>query len=250
MKPITTLLFIVCALAVRSALAVEEGTLTVKSTPDGAEVWLDDTYIGDAPIIDKKIKAGRYSVKLVDPIQKTSVVEEVFVEAGKSAVLEKSMTGKFGSLKVASEPEAANVYLLTSLGKTPVSNDFMNPGKYRIEIRHPNARYTPVSQDIVVNRGETVAINKTLERSNPFDLKALLRLGFGAGAAAGFVWAIVEQGVHKELDVEASAKYSATSTQAQQDQWKKDSHSAAVKRTFGIIIGSACVVGFEVVGFF
>jgi hypothetical protein len=232
------------------ARAEAEGTLTVQTDPDGIEVWLDDKYLGDTPIMDKKLKAGRYTVKLVDPIQHTSMFEEVLIQPDKSTVIEKTMKGKFGSLKVGSAPEAADVYLLTSLGKTPLANDFMNPGKYRVEIRHPNKRYAPVSQDIVIPRGETVTINKTLEKTSPFDLKAFVRLALGAGAIAGFVWAIVEQGQYKKFDTLSDPDVNTTATSSELQKKKDNAHGAAVQRTFGIILGSACVVGFEIVAFF
>jgi hypothetical protein len=229
--------------------AAEEGALTVKTTPEGIEVWLDDKYVGDTPIIDKKLKAGRYGVKLVDPIQHTSVIEEVLIQAEKSTVIEKTMKGKFGSLKVSSDPEAANVYLLTSLGKTPVSNDFMNPGKYHLEIRHPNARYAPMAEDITIPRGEVVTLSKTLEKKSPFDLKAFVRLALGAGAIGTFVWAIVEQGNKRENETRADPTVTTVSPDVRKG-FEDQAHSAAVKRTVGIVLGCACVVGFEIVAFF
>jgi hypothetical protein len=222
--------------------AGDEGSVTVKTDPEGIEVWIDGKYLGDSPIAGKMLKAGRYTIKLVDPIQHTSLSEEVLVQSGKDVILEKTMKGKFGGLKVDSDPEGAQVSLLTSLGKTPLSNDFMNPGKYRIEIRHPRKRYAVVSEDIVIPRGETVTLNKTLEKTSPFNMKALVRLGLGAGAVASFVWAIVEQGNYKD----AKARDDFTNDPKADD----DAHSAAVQRVFGIVLGSACVVGFEIVAFF
>jgi hypothetical protein len=236
------------------AFSAEEGSLTVTTDPDGIEVWLDDKYVGDTPVMEKKLKAGRYTVKLIDPIQHTSISEEVLIQEGRKTVIEKAMKGKFGSLKVTSDPEAANVYLLTSLGKTPVSNDFMNPGKYRLEIRHPNKRYSVASEDIVIPRGELVNVTKALEKQSPFDLKAFLRLGFGAGAIAGFVWAIVEQGNKKAYDTKAdegvNAELQNDPDRAIKKGYEDNAHSSAVKRTFGVVIGCVCVVGFEIVAFF
>jgi len=238
-----------CAAAI---IAAGEGGLTVKTEPQGIEVWIDEKYVGDSPIIDKKLKAGRYRVKLVDPIQHTSVEEEVLIQDGKDIVLEKTIKGKFGSLKVTSDPENANVYLLTSLGKTPVTNDFMNPGKYRVEIRHPNKRYAVATGDIVIPRGETVTLAKTLEKTSAFNMKALARMGLGAGAIASFVWAIVEQGNKKMYETKAdySINQELQDTPGLDRRYKDDMHSAAVKRTIGIILGCTCVVGFEIVAFF
>ena len=44
-----------------------EGTLTVKTDPEGIEVWLGDKFLGQAPIVEKKVRAGRYVLKLGRP---------------------------------------------------------------------------------------------------------------------------------------------------------------------------------------
>ena len=189
-KWIVVMSFLVCAAVRMPVFAEAEGTLNVKTDPDGIEVWLDDKYIGDSPIIDKKLKAGRYSLKLVDPIQHSSSVEEVFIQANELTVVEKTMKSRFGSLKVNSEPEGADVSILTSLGKTPVSNDFIIPGKYRLEISHPGCK--PTVADIVVPKGEVTAVQKSLEKKNVLDTKGLAKIALGIGAVGGIVWALVE----------------------------------------------------------
>jgi hypothetical protein len=212
-----------------SAFAESEGAITVKTDPDGIEVWLDDKYIGDSPIMAKKLKAGRYSLKLVDPAQKTSTVEEVFIQANEQTVIEKTIKSRYGSLKLNSDPEGADVYILTSLGKTPVSNDFIIPGKYRLEVRHQNKSYDKIVEDIVVAKGETVNLNKIIPKKNALDGKALLRLALGAGAIGAMVLTVVES-------YDPNFKYAGNGAQNGQ--------------IIGIVAGSLCVIGFEIVAFF
>jgi hypothetical protein len=182
-------LFMCCAMKL-SVYAEAEGTLTVKTDPDGIEVWLDDKYIGDSPVIDKKLKAGKYSLKLVDPIQHTSSVEEVFIQTNEQTVVEKTMKSRFGSLKINSDPEGADVSILTSLGKTPLSNDFIIPGKYRLEISRQGCK--PSVTDIVVPKGEIASVQKTLEKKNVLDAKGVAKIALGIGAVGGIVWSLVE----------------------------------------------------------
>jgi hypothetical protein len=130
-------LFIVFAASGLCSSVFAEGTLTVKTDPQGIEVWLGDKFIGQSPVIDKKIKAGRYTLKLVDPAQHTSTSEELLVQDGQPTVVERTIASKFGSLKITSSPQGADVYIATELGKTPVANDFMNPGRYRIHGTRP-----------------------------------------------------------------------------------------------------------------
>lgn len=212
-----------------AAFADADGSITVKTDPDGIEVWLDDKYIGDSPILDKKLKAGKYSLKLVDPVQHSSTVEDVFIQAGEQTVVEKTIKSRYGSLKVNSDPEGADVYVLTSLGKTPVTNDFIIPGKYRLEIKHQNKSYDKAVEDIVVPKGESVMVNKTLQKKNALDNKALLRLALGAGAIGGLVWTMAES-----FD----------------PNFKEASNGSRNGQIIGVVAGCLCVIGFEIVAFF
>lgn len=218
----------VCVLLRAAPHAESEGTLSVKTDPDGIEVWLDDKYIGDSPITDKKLKAGRYSLKLIDPVQHSSMVEEVFIQGGERTVMEKTIKSRYGSIKINSDPEGADVSILTSLGTTPLSNDFIIPGKYRLEIKHKSKSYAKVVEDVVVPKGETVTLTKALPKKNILDNKALLRLGLGAGAVGGFVWAIVEH----------------------YDKNFRGANGSVNGEILGIVAGSLCVIGFEIVAFY
>ena len=222
-------LFVFCIFAFCGIVrAEEEGILTVKTDPEGIEIWLDDKYIGDSPVIDKKLKPGRYGLKLIDQVRHASASEDVFVQPGQTTVVEKTVVGKFGSLKVNTQPDGAEVSISTALGKTPLSNDFMTPGKYRLEIKHPASRYTPIVEEVVIPKGKSIELTKTLQEKNLLDNKAIARLLFGVGAAGGYVWGIIENGQY----------HSSHSSYAQ------------VQRTLGITVGSICVVGFEIVAFF
>ena len=232
MKPGTwfaILAAVICVCFRTSLFAESEGALTVTTDPDGIEVWLDDKYIGDSPIMAKKLKAGRYSLKLVDPVQHTSTVEEVFIQAGEQTMIEKTVKSRYGSLKVTSDPEGADVSILTSLGKTPVSNDFIIPGQYRLEIKHQNKSYEKTVDDVVVSKGETVTLNKTLPKKNALDNKALLRLGFGALAVGGLVLTVAES---------FDPNYNGPNNGCKNGQ------------IIGLVAGALCVVGFEIVAFF
>lgn len=232
------LLFFV-SLMICNIFAAEEGFLTVITEPSGVEVWLGSNYIGNSPINDKKVPAGQYEIRLVDPIQRISVAEHVIVITNRTVIVEKKLTPKYGALNVNSIPEGAEAYLTVPLGKTPLNSDFIVPGKYLVEIRHPDKAYKPSLENVVINEGTSVSLMDTLDLDESLkkglNAKAALRLGLGAGALAGFIWAIVENG-----------NYHVFKSDARMDKAK----SARIRRTVGIVTGSICVVGFEVVAFF
>jgi len=231
---------LLCLLALSSSmpLAAAEGSLSVKTIPDGIEVWLDGTYVGDSPIEGKRLKSGRYTLKLVDPVQHTSTSEEIFIDANQTTTIEKTMRSKFGTLQVASDPEGADVMISTNLGKTPLTNNFMNPGKYRLEIRHPSKAYIPVVQEITIPRGEAANVSKNLERKTPFTKKALVRLGLGAITAVGYTWAIVENGNYKRLMQRGTVES------------LEEAKQPKVRRILGAAIGSTSLLALEIVAFF
>ncbi len=234
-----------------SVYAVEEGSLTVITDPEGIEVWLGDKYLGDSPIQDRKLRTGRYTIKMVDPVQQVSASEEILIQTNQTTVVEKTLKAKFGTLKVESEPEGAEVFIATSLGKTPLENNFMNPGKYRIEIKHPKKKYQPIVEEITIPESKKVELSNTLVKTSKFDKKALVRILLGAGAIGGYVWAIIEQGIHKENEAYVDDLEAQQSTDSKLIKKHKDkAKSAGIQRTVGIIVGSVCVVSFEIVAFF
>lgn len=217
--------------------AVDEGKLTVTTDPDGVEVWLGDNYIGNSPVVEKKVPVGRYIVKLVDPVQRISQDEQVMITANSTVVIEKKLKPKFGTLKVNSVPENADVFMTMPLGRTPLVNEFINPGKYIIEVKHPDPNYHTVQNNIVVTEGLPTEITDTLvkDQVERFTKKDMLRLVLGAGAIAGFVWGVVESGNRQ--------------TCRSQERWS-DAGKSGTKMVLGIAAGSLCVIGFEIVAFF
>ena len=222
-----------------AASAQGEGTLTVKTDPEGIEVWLNDQFIGQSPIIEKKIKAGRYSLKLVDPAQHTSTNEEVLITENEETVVDRTITTKFGSLRVTSQPEGAEVSIATELGKTPVANDFMNPGRYRLELRPGNSRYLPKVTEVTITKGEVVSIEETLKKQTFFTKKNIASLCLTGGAIGGFVWGLVEQG-----------NYKAFKERKQPPAPQSRIDGAALGRTLGIVIGSTCTIGLSIIALF
>jgi len=226
---------VVCVLSI-AGLVFAEGILTVKTEPEGIEVWLGDKFIGQSPVIEKKIKAGRYTLKLVDPTQHTSTSEVLLIQDGEPTVVERTIASKFGCLKVVSSPEGADVYIATELGKTPVSNEFMNPGRYRIEIRAPNSWYQTAVSEVTIPKGETVFIDKKLGMGPFFTKKNIVSLALMAGTAGGFIWGLIENGHY--------------------EKYKRDGHQASevdgakLGRTLGIVVGSSCLIGLEIVALF
>lgn len=219
--------------------SAQDGYLTIITEPSGVEVWLGNSYIGNSPVYNKMIVSGVYEIKMIDPIQKISLTEQVIIDSGKTVIIEKKIVPKYGTLKICSKPEKADVYLTVPLGKTPLKTEFVVPGKYLVQIRHSQKRYKPLEKQVIINEGESIELFDTLSehgyKNNLTGKKMILNIGLGAGAIAGFIWAMVENGNSHLFE--------------QQGRMDK-SKSAGTRRNIGIAGGLICVTLFEVIAFF
>jgi len=218
-----------------SVFAIDEGKLTVTTDPEGVEIWLGDNYVGNSPIVEKKVPVGRYVVKLIDPVQRISQIEQVMITTNATVVIEKTLKPKFGTLKINSVPEDADVYITMPLGKTPLVNEFINPGKYILEVKHPDKKFQSALTNVVVSEGMTNVVADTLYKEKMLTNKAIARLLLGGGAIAGFTWAVV-QGENRQHS-RALRKWD-------------DAGKAGTQEVLGISVGVLCVIGFEIVAFF
>jgi hypothetical protein len=229
----------VCAVLISTAVA-EEGMLTVTTDPEGVEVWLGDNYIGNSPITAKKVPIGRYTIKLIDPVMRISQAEQVMITENATVVIEKKLKPKFGTLRINSVPEDAEVYMTMPLGKTPLVNEFINPGKYILEIRHPNKLYKSSSENVTISEGAVNTILDTLEMVQVPKVnnnkKIIARLALGGLAAAGFTFAII-----KERDKQIHLKDGNSGDEA---------GKARTQEVLGITVGALSIIGFEIIAFF
>lgn len=120
------------------------------------------------------------------------IVESVSAEGSRCRVLEKAVALESGmtvrrgkivipetesecGLSVSSVPEEAKVFLNGEfVGVTPFVVSGLEPGKYRMEVRH-SAAYKPYVADINLRAGHTVTVSRELERE--VDIEEVILLG-------------------------------------------------------------------------
>jgi len=205
------------------------GTLTVITVPERSEVWIDGGYAGITPIRDKRLAAGTYTLRLVDPSRQTSASETVVISDGERLLIERTLGGSHARLRVDTYPQGADVAIIADLGKTPLVNDYLTPGQYRLEIRHPNTKYMSATKDVAFVDGQPVTISHRLEKPPVFTTKRCVQLGLGTGAAAAWTWAVIEQHAASSNPSEGSA-----------------SKNAKVRRTVAIVAAASLSVALQV----
>lgn len=220
-----------------------DGTLSVKTSPDKIEVWLDDHFIGHSPVVFNHLRSGVYSLKLLSPTIHSSYIEQILINDNDTTFIEKIVQSNYGSITVITEPPNASVFISSELGKTPLQNEFIVPGKYMIEISPSNQRFKPLVQEILITQGKATSITHSLEKQIKFDKKAKLRLVLGAGSVAGFVFAIIENGKYKKYEEKGLYNYNINT------EIQKKLNNSNLLRIFGLVGGLLCISSLEIVSF-
>jgi|GEM_PF-749661 len=220
----------------------EGGTLTVITVPERAEVWIDGGYAGLTPIRDKVLAPGRYTLRLVDPTRQTSTSETVVIGDGERLIVERSLGGSYARLRVDTDPQGANVGISADLGKTPIVNDYLTPGQYKIEIRHPNTKYLPIFVDTSFVDGQLLTISHKLGKPPLFTTKRTVQLALGTGAALAWTWAVIEQHVtssslQKSIYATDDGRAEKMSTRAE---------NAGIRRTVAVSAAGVLTVALQV----
>ena len=136
------------------------GTLSVASTPSGAEVYVDGALRGRTPL-SLSLPEGRYGVEVrlsgYEPYRAT-----VQVRRGETTRLEVRLNPipRTGTLYLESSPSGAEVYLEGRLqGRTPLRLT-LNEGTYRVELRLPG--HEPYQATVRVERGRETRLSASL----------------------------------------------------------------------------------------
>ncbi len=120
-KRVRLIAFIAAVALVSTACGPATGGISVSSTPEGAEVYVDGALTGKTPLKNTVVKAGRHTVRVTlaghAPFEIT-----VQVQAGKTSdVVAQLRKDVFNPILVESNPQGASVYVDGRFeGNTPV----------------------------------------------------------------------------------------------------------------------------------
>jgi len=86
------------------------GTATFESNPRGADVYVNDTYLGRTPLRNEELETGDYSARFeLDGYESASV--NFSVREGRSRTVEADLRSRRGSIRVQGNVGGADVYL-------------------------------------------------------------------------------------------------------------------------------------------
>lgn len=140
-------LLLCCVLLIASAAPVAaepaDGAIYVSSLPNGADIWIDGTFVGESPILISSVTVGHHVIS----VSKAGfTVQDVGVDvtAGDGPLMEpirlQSMTTalrQMGTLAVRSDLVGAGVYIDGKpAGKVPMASQQVAAGSHHVELRY------------------------------------------------------------------------------------------------------------------
>jgi len=153
---------------------VKTGSISVKSTPQGASIYLDGKLQSDkTSAVIKDVEVGAHSIKLslegYDDLEKSTTVQanQTAEVTGALTEIEKQRARiepvkKAGAIFVESEPPAADIYLDEALqkSKTPATIEDVAPGIHALKLS--KLEYQEWTLQVAVEAGKTSRLSAKL----------------------------------------------------------------------------------------
>lgn len=174
----------------RQQQRTEPATLVVQSTIEGAEVLVDEEFVGLTPLDGPlEVTPGPHTIR-VRRAGYTEFTDVVRVQPGERLEVPVDLFALSMVLTVRTDPDQARVFVDgTFRGTTPLEVELVE-GEHSLRITHPTHR--EVIRQVVARAGQTEALDVTLEAMTPSELGVrtpewyedpLVWVGVGVGAA-------------------------------------------------------------------
>ena len=142
-------------------LQINTGSISIKSEPAKARIFLDGKEAGTTPDTLQSIAPGRHEVD-VRKDRYEVWRENVDVKVGEENTLTSVLQMKSGSIMIDSEPSNAKIYLDgKEVGTTPETVTDLKPGKHTLEIK--NARYEVWHESVEVDADTEKTLTAVLQ---------------------------------------------------------------------------------------
>lgn len=130
------------------------GLLSVESLPAGAQVFIDDVLVGETPLSDQELQAGRYGLKLEAPRYRPLEVDLDIAGLGQQQRLNLVLKPDWAMLSLSSDPDGAQIMEAgTSLGETPGTIELMS-GPHNLELVKPGYKTRVIPVTIVAGQDQ------------------------------------------------------------------------------------------------
>ncbi|HQE74101.1 MAG TPA: SUMF1/EgtB/PvdO family nonheme iron enzyme [Myxococcota bacterium] len=155
------------------------GSAKITSSPSGAEVWLNDEFIGITPHIIHEKPSGTYKLRLELP-DYVSNEATIVIKKGKETIHHRELASNWGKISISSSPTGATVYLddvLVTDKTTPCVLDRVTPGVHVVKFFL--AGHSEGTARTSVIRGKTASVAAKLE---PMRGRLVVSSSYGGGS--------------------------------------------------------------------
>ena len=136
-----------------------EGKVEIESTPTGAAVYIDNKFVGQAPLT-KKLSSGTYDVKIMLEGYQT-LARRIALEKRNTAVINAKLSKEYGTLSVTSTPASATVFIDGKRqGQLTPLEIKITRGKYLVKV--VKDRFYPFEEEVLVDQGKTMTVEANL----------------------------------------------------------------------------------------
>lgn len=143
------------------------GTVTIESSPSGAQVFVGGDYVGRAPV-SYTARGGTYNVRVeADGYQ--TFTQSITIRNGQHTGINASLSPvrRTGTVSFHSSPQGASVYVGGNhLGTTPLNNQNLEAGTYTARFERDGYTSASVSFTVNADTRQTVRGNLTAQTGN------------------------------------------------------------------------------------
>jgi archaellum component FlaG (FlaF/FlaG flagellin family) len=148
----------------------QTGSISISSSPSGADVYIDGSYRGITPVTLSDLTTGSHTIR-ISQSGYNDYSTKVTVYSGETAIVSRTLipsytTSQTGSISISSSPSRASVYVDGSYqGITPVTLSDLTTGSHTIRISQSG--YNDYSATAAVYAWQTTTVTGILNPVTP-----------------------------------------------------------------------------------
>jgi len=150
---------------VTPVITPQSGYVDINSTPEEAEVYIDEKNEGMTPV-KRELPSGTHNIRITKFPEYKEITDVLEIKTGETTsknytLIPQKITPQPGYMEINSTPRGAEVYLGKKReGITPLKSE-LSPGTYRVRITK-SPEYKEITDVLEIKTGETTSKNYTL----------------------------------------------------------------------------------------
>ena len=148
-------------LSINELLSYKTGVLELSSNPLGASVYIDNNYVGEAPIKVPELIVGKHEIR-ASLLDHFDAIESVIVEYAKTTNLKINLSPKPGSLNFVLNVNDVEIYVNDRKYRSDQSGfttiNKLIPGDYNIKLVKDGYKSVEKKLKVIPNKSETIEV--------------------------------------------------------------------------------------------